>query len=182
MTAQNGVNSRNRRSFETKILKTSPDLARSPRRMCRAHLKHAGFNLGRTAQWALVRTARPVLESAIALFPALQPLVPNIRADPKTPAQLPDIRHLHSGQTNELATLFHDRHLSPWHGPPPAKPNPCENVSAMSPNTCQPCSRSIHGERAMTILFLFPLRGSASPCDSSVSKSAWNFLKFPQNF
>jgi hypothetical protein len=50
-----------------------------------------------------------------------QPLVPDIRAYPEPPAQLPPVHALLHRKANELAPLIHYRHLSPWHGKPPEK-------------------------------------------------------------
>ncbi|AHY54985.1 hypothetical protein BJS_04502 [Bradyrhizobium japonicum SEMIA 5079] len=74
----------------------------------------------------------------VPCLPTLQPLVADLRTDPKTPTQLPPVRSFLQSKPHKLASLIHYRHLVPGHGRPPKSTNPAQfDVSAMSPNTCQ---------------------------------------------
>jgi hypothetical protein len=104
-------------------------------------LFHHGLATARAPMW----TTRPVRQLFIARFPALDPFVANIRADPEPAAKFAPVRPCLHRQSNKLTPLAHDRHLLPRHGWPPFQPNPCnDEVSAMSPNTRQSCPRDEH--------------------------------------
>ena len=148
--AQDRVHRRSRRTAHPIALQTADDLAGSPGRMGIAHLKHPPLDRGLAAPRAPVRTARPIHQLPIADRPAVEPFIAGGRMDPEPPAQLAPVRPLLRRQPHKLQPLVHPRHLAPWHGWPPRKPNPCnDDVSAMSPNTRRGCLRAIQQARQL---------------------------------
>src|SRR5262252_577250 len=76
--------------------------------MAVAHQEHTGFEIVGTAKRARMGAPRAIAKRLIARQSPLQPFVARIGMYLEAPAQLPPV--------------FHDRHLAPWHGPPPSKP------------------------------------------------------------
>ncbi len=145
VTAQDSMHGRQRWWRDPHVLKTTRDLARPPCRMRVTHRQYMLFHHGLATARAPMWTTRPVRQLFIARFPALDPFVANIRADPEPAAKFAPVRPFLHRQSNKLTPLAHGRHLLPRHGWPPLQPNPCnDEVSAMSPNTRQSCPRDEH--------------------------------------
>ncbi len=115
---QNLVHGRHRRRRPSLAFETPRDLARTPRRMAITQRQDPIFDRTVGPQRDRMRTPRAIRKLPIG-SKAAEPLVPNLGADPKPPAQLPPVRSLLVRQPNKLATLIHNRYLSPRHGWPP---------------------------------------------------------------
>ena len=144
MPAQDVMHRRADRRAEPAALQAAHDLACAPGRMGVTHRQHLLLGRSLGALRARVRTARAIGQ----LFPrgcAAEPRVPRVRMNPKPPAQFAPVGTFLHRKPHELSPLVHLRHLFPRHGWPPfRKPNPCKNVSVMSPDNRRGCLRAIH--------------------------------------
>jgi hypothetical protein len=131
---QDGMHRRLCRTGHSIAFKAARDFARTPGRVRIAHRKDAFLNRGLGPRRVRMRTARPVRQ----LFtgsPSLDPLVSGIRMNAEPPAQFATVHPFLHCQSNELAPLFHNRHLVPRHGWPP-----CSRFHAML--MCRSCPRT----------------------------------------
>ena len=112
---ENGMHRRSCRRDQPVALETARDLARAPGRMRVTHRQNPRLDRFRAAPRARQRPPRAVVEIAVAIAPALQPLVARVGMDPEPTTQLPPIGASLQREPHELPSLIHFRHLLPRH-------------------------------------------------------------------
>jgi hypothetical protein len=98
------------------IVQPAANLAPAPGGMRVAHPQHQGFCLRRAAPRRVLRAARAIRQTRLALLPpARQQPIANRRADTKPPTQLATVHSFLLEQHHKLMPLQHDRLLRPRH-------------------------------------------------------------------
>src|SRR4051794_18908098 len=133
--AQDLMHRGDRRRVDVLALQAACNLAGSPGRMGIADRNNP--LLDRAFRLPRARTRTPGLVRNLLIgLPTRQPFVPRLRMDSEPAAELPPVSPFLHRKPHELPSLFHNRHLAPWHGWPPIRQiHALSNVSAMSPNT-----------------------------------------------
>src|ERR1700759_4107248 len=95
------------------------NLAGAPGRMLVAQSHNLRLHCGGAALGDLLWTTGMIRQLPIAGLPPPQPLIAHLGTDAEPTAELAAVGSFLQGETHELTSLIHYRHLIPGHGRPP---------------------------------------------------------------